>query len=283
MIYISATLFLFGVFFVPLSGVIATYLLDAYTVSELSWIRFGSTLVIMAPISARGEIGSIKFISLAQLFLLGLSTLLAFFAFLFSITGIPVAKTTAIFFSYPLIIVVLSHVFMQERAGLLTWAQTLFGFIGVALILSLDGKFGIYEAAALVSGIAVALRLILTRRVASSVSPSLIVAAECLVATIVLTAFIDASILEVPEHLGLLASYVICANLSRFAVVYALRLSSASNLAPLAFFELLFAILLEGIIRGIWISIEQIPAMLLICFAGLAVSLRASRNRVSSE
>jgi drug/metabolite transporter (DMT)-like permease len=265
-------IFIFGIFLVALSSVIATALLHTYSPLELSWIRFFITSAIAIPLllaRSRTPLPS-SMPEVFALFSLGIATLAGFFLFVIALAGISVAKATALFFCYPFLVVLLGFRVLRESGSLVLWIQTGLGFLGVWLMLGAGPDSpGWYELAALLSGTAVAVRLILTRRVAHFASSLQIVASESVVSATLLLAVVDLSDLPLLENASLLAFYIVTVNLSRVCVIYALRACRASRLAPLAFFEILFAVGLEGTLLNRWATVEQLAAIAVICTAGL--------------
>lgn len=269
-------LFVAGTFLIALSGVISVPLLRSYSAAELTLIRFATVALALVPLvlfRSRKRPPSARLV-LSVYVPLGLATLAGFFFYLQALRGISVAEATALFFCFPFLLVVFGFLFLKEPVSPWGWGQTLLGFIGIFLVLGGTGAPGWPQLAAVLSGVAVAARLILTRT-ASRTTPAIeIIAWESLVSSVVLVAIIDVRTMPLLADPWLLLAYLVMANLSRVCVIAALGLNTASTLAPLAFFELLFAAIIEGLLLGVWVTPQNGAAILVICAAGLGVALR---------
>lgn len=69
----------------------------------------------------------------------GLANFLAYTAYYLALAALPMATTVALYFTAPLLIVVLSVLLLGERAGLSSWVAVGLGFAGVALIVRPGG------------------------------------------------------------------------------------------------------------------------------------------------
>src|SRR6185295_17973375 len=87
------------------------------------------------------------------------------FCFFLAIARLPLADTMAVFFIYPLIVLLGSALLLRERIGPLRWAMVIAGFGGALLVIrpSLSGISG-GDAFALLSGVGYALGMMATRR-----------------------------------------------------------------------------------------------------------------------
>ena len=61
-----------------------------------------------------------------------------FSSFYISLTVMPLATATALFFVTPFLITIFAHFFLKEEIGIRRWSAVIIGFIGVYIILNPD-------------------------------------------------------------------------------------------------------------------------------------------------
>jgi drug/metabolite transporter (DMT)-like permease len=205
--------------------------------------------------------------------MLGAASLLGLFLFLVSIKGIELATSTGIFFCYPFCAVALAALFLRERVGFLVWALTALGFLGVFVLFDPQAAgVNVYSLAALGSGVAVAIKMMLTRGLGLGLPPMATAAGEALAAVLLLLPFISLANALSGSMPGHLALYLGLANLSRILIVIALARAEVASLAPLGYAEIVFAAVFQWIAFGQRISLFEAVAFVVILAAGLGVA-----------
>ncbi len=272
---LASALFLLGIFLTTAAGAVAVKLVDAYGPVELTWLRFLSMILIYPAIvcihppsrlrpSRRQAMG---------LAILGISSLLGLYLFLVAVKGVELATATGLFFCYPFLAIVLAVFFLREPASLPVWILTALGFLGVVVLFNPHGAgLTLYSLAAVGSGVAVALKMLLTRGLGLGLPPLATATGEALVAAILLLPFLsitNAFSGALPVYLGL---YLVLSNLSRILVVIALARVELSSVAPLGYAEIVFAAVLQWLAFGQGISAFEAIAFALILVAGLGVT-----------
>ena len=283
----SAWMFLFGVLLTTAAGAVSVPLVAAYGPADLAWIRFVSTLLIFPVIvRLRPQVfacpSTRQFVGLG---LLGIVSLLGLFLMLYALQGLALATTTGIFFCYPFLAVAMAAIFLREEIGLLVWTLTILGLMGVFLLFDPQAAgYSLFSLAALGSGIAVAVRMLLTRALGLGLPPITTAAGEALVAAVLLLPFLSLAPMLSGQMLGHLALYLLFANGSRFMIVIALAKADLAALAPLGYSEVVFAAVIQWLVLGQAISPFEAAAFTAILAAGLGVAqIRCRPARVPSK
>lgn len=271
----SAWIFLFGVLLTTAAGAVSVPLVAAYGPADLAWLRFLSTLLIFPAILRFRPQSFVRPTArqVTGLSLLGLASLLGLFLMLYALQGLALATTTGIFFCYPFLAVAMAALFLREQIGLLVWTLTALGLMGVFLLFDPQAAgLSLFSLAALGSGVAVAVRMLLTRALGLGLPPLTTAAGEALVAVVLLTPFLSLGPLLSGQMLGHLVLYLALANGSRIAIVFALSKADLAALAPLGYSEVVFAAALQWVALGQPISPFEAAAFTAILAAGLGVA-----------
>ena len=179
----------------------------------------------------------------------------------------PLAETTAVVFTAPLFVVLLSRPILGESVGRLRWIATGLGFAG-ALIVTRPGAGlavdGMLLAAA--GALTLALYQIMTRQMSPQEDPLAMLFWNALVGSVVLTPLLawqgELGPLEL-RSTGLVLTMGIAAGLGHFLLIRAFREAPASLLSPVSYLQILMAAAVG------WLFFEQFPDPL--SLAGMAV------------
>ena len=173
----------------------------------------------------------------------------------------PIADAIAIFFVEPLILTLISAVFLGEKIGWRRLAAVAVGFIGALIVIRPSFiNVGWPALLPLATAFCFAIYLALTRSLANDVGPLAIQAltgyAGCLTLSIAIGLGmlfgIDAAlpIWPTPRQWSLLIVLGVIATGAHLLIVMAFRLTSASILAPFQYLEIISATLLGLLIFG---------------------------------
>jgi drug/metabolite transporter (DMT)-like permease len=199
----------------------------------------------------------------------------------------PVAETTAIVFLGPMLVVLLSVLFLSERISKLGWVAATFGFIGVLLIarpssgLDLTGTiFAFCVVGALV------IYQLLSRVLVSTEQTVPMLFYTALVGSILYGVFLPWS-WHGPEpsfwQVLLFLSMGISGGLGHFLYTAAYRHASASLLAPMNYLQLLWAGLLGWIVFNHVPDTLSIIGMAIITLSGGLIALKSSPNSTENN
>jgi drug/metabolite transporter (DMT)-like permease len=243
----------------------ARYLFYAIAVVPLAYLRHGRALIRPARPA----------LQLLRATLLAMSALMFFSA----IARMPLADAMAVFFIYPILILLASNLLLRETIGGARWAIVALGFTGATLAAK-PGFTGISPGIpyALASSCAYAGALLVTRRLAPY-DPSLVTAA--ISATIGVVAYSFAVpfvwIPPAPRDWPLMALMGGIAAIGHFLIVVAHRMTSASRLAPYGYIEIVAAVFFGFVVFRDWPTSLVWIGIVLIVASGIAASLREGR------
>jgi len=210
------------------------------------WIRSLVVVLLTLPIVVRRQ-GLVVFRSSRPSLqaLRGLLVVAASVLFLTGLRSLALADATAINFVWPMLITILSVVFLSEKVGLRRAGATLAGFVGMLIIMRPGSDS--FQAAAifpLLAAVCWASASVLTRVIATQDR------AESTLAWSALIAFAAASAMlpfvwrtPSPAELGLAALVGVASAASHSMIVVAYGRTQASVLAPYAYTQLVFAAL----------------------------------------
>ena len=160
----------------------------------------------------------------------------------YSITKIPLATVTILFFTTPLFITLLAGPLLGEPVGWRRWSATLAGFLGA--LLALDPRPGNFEAVMivpLISAVAFAGALLLGKKLSAQAASGTILLYTMAVTT--LGSFPAALLNWVwpsRSQMALLVMVSIVATLRTYADVRAYAVGEASFVAPFSYLRLVF-------------------------------------------
>ena len=266
----------------------AKYLVREHSLFVVLWLRYAGQMAIVTPFAWRNAGAGFWRTRRLGLQLLRSAALLAATALFFAaLRFLPLAEASAITFLAPIIIVVMSHLWLHERPNRARWIASMSGFIGILIVLR-PGSAVFHPATLMLVGTAFfnALYQVLTRKlVDESVHTTLFYSA--LVGAVGLTLALPwAGSAELPDlRTGLLFLLPgLFAGLGHWFVISAYLRAPASLLTPFTYLQMIWATLYGYLIFG------QLPdrwsslGMAIVLASGLLLALqeqRRSRSRLS--
>jgi len=174
---------------------------------------------------------------------------------LFFISGLrflPIAEASATGFVAPLLVTALSIVFLGEKVGMRRWIATGVGLIGVLIILR-PGTGAFHPAAffPLVSALAWACTLIMTRMMSGTERAITTMAYSSIVGLVMLSALVPSVWVTPSWHDIAFGVFIgVASTAGQWIVVLAFRYADASVLAPFSYTQLLWVSFLGFLIFG---------------------------------
>ena len=239
-------LFLFNLTLMAILGAMVRKLSDTYPLSEILLIRYFAAFLLFILVLRLGSEGwrslktvrpfdhavrsSAGFISLALLY--------------FAYTKIPLADATALAYSSPLFITVLSIVVLGEHIGLRRWAAVICGFIGVLLIAQpAGGDWNVGTLAATGSAFTGALVAIWLRRLSQSENPATTGFYYSGLGSLVCLLWVMQVgwILPASGDWPFLMVFGLLCGLQQWSLNVSFRFAEASAIAPFAYLAVVFA------------------------------------------
>ncbi len=271
-----------AVMVLPVMDGLAKELTGRYAVLQVSWARFFFALLVLLPF-ARGL--TLRALLVPDRFRLQLARsalqVASVWLFFMTLSYLPLADTLALAFLYPMITVGLAALMLGERVGPQRWLAVLVGFAG-ALIIIRPG-LGVFHPASLLgllTSFVFAGFIILTRKLAGTAPPAVILIWGTLVGAVLTTALVPAVwITPSATDLGLMLAMGVIGALGHLLLLKAYELAQASVLSPLGYAEMLAAVAVGWIAFGdfpdgpTWVGIAVIVA------SGVYLALGAPRLR----
>jgi drug/metabolite transporter (DMT)-like permease len=266
---LGAITMLAGLSMLPGMDAVAKHLSGHLPTVEVVWARFLFYVIAIAPV-ALVKYGAHAFRpSRPGLQVLrGLLFAASAYCFFLAIARLPLADTMAVFFIYPLIILIVSAALLGERIGAMRWAMVALGFGGALLVIrpSLAG-ISTGNLFALLSGAGYALGMMVTRRLASH-DPGLVTGVISALVGVVLYSFAMPFAWQAPSGVDWLWMALMggVAALGHFLLITAHRMATAAQLAPYGYAEIVSAIFFGYVAFGnlpepiVWIGIAVIVA-----------------------
>ena len=229
-------------------------LADDFDSRMIVMLRSGITAVLMAvpiflltPLRRRLRFSKPKQ-HLIRGTLIGFSTHLGFY----TLTVIPLATASVLFFTAPIFATVLSVLVHGERVGPRRWGAVLAGFAGAVIVLrpGFDG-FHIAMLAALLSSLLFAVALSMSRNLARADGPvSAYFSSVVITALVSVPASAGAFVLPDTVWIWVVVAVLVLSSASRgFADIQAYRYGEAAILAPITYLRL---VILGGAAYLIW-------------------------------
>lgn len=240
----------------PVMDGLAKVLTARYPVLQVSWARFFFALLVLLPF-ARG-------LSLRALLLpdqLGLQLARSIFQvaavslFFLTISYLPLADSLALAFLYPMITVALAALLLGEHVDARRWLTVAVGFLGAIVIIR--PGFGVFQPASLLglgTSFVFAAFIILTRKLAGTAPPAVILIWGTLVGA-VLTTLLVPTVWVTPSlaDLGVMLALGAIGAVGHMLLLRAYEMAKASVLAPLGYVEMISAVAVG------WLVFDDFP------------------------
>ncbi len=256
--------------------VVAKFLAQTFAVPLLVWARYLVNCVLMLIFvtpTTRSQmlVTERPWMHVARSLLLVGTT----FCMITALGSMPLAETTAIGFTAPLIVSLLAGTFLNEKMGRVRWFAVVIGFAGVLVIARPSGALsGTGTLLALGAAICNGAYQIFTRKMSPTENTTTMIFYTALIGALVMS-------LTLPWFFGgtmpslfqmlLIASLGINGLIGQYLMARAFRRAPASTLAPFTYSQMVWAMLLG------WIVFDQLPdalslvGMLIIVCSGVAV------------
>ena len=266
-----------------LSDVMAKRLMSTLPAIEIVWIRYFALGLSIAWLIARGEAWPRTTRPAMQI---GRGTFLVVSTacYNFGLAFLPLATATALVFSSPLFVIVLSILFLREHFAPRRWAWPVLGFVGVVIVANPDPAT--FNPAALfpfVASILWAASMVMTRRIATTDSAFAIQAWSAGVAVLLLSlvlqfVFVMPSLAQLPEITLMAALWAV----AQWFVIHAYHASEASEVAPFAYSQLVWASVFSAVLLSQIPDPRTLTGVVLILIAGAGAALATRRSQGSA-
>jgi len=251
---LAMVLMLAAMLILPGIDAIAKWLSGAISSGQIAWSRFFFQTLLMLPLYLRTR-GPVLSPALPMHAMRGALIALATLLFFSALKYLPLADAISIFFVEPLILTLLSALFLAEPVGWRRLTAVAVGFAGSLLIIRPSFQaLGLPALLPLGTALSFAVYLILTRKLAQHEHPARMQFYAGLFGGLVMTAALaggealDIAVLSFVwpnrEQWLLLASLGVIATAGHLLVVHAFQRGSAGLLAPFQYVEIIGATIL---------------------------------------
>ena len=264
-------------FFLALMDGMSRYLAELYDVLNINMFRFWiiGSFVILVSLRGRGVLRSILNTKqpVAQISrgLLFISSLLMA---IYSYTQVGLVLTHALMAVFPLLTVLLSGVFLEEKITRIKIVAVGVGFLGVIIIINpINLHISLVSFLPLISAVTFAIYAVLTRKVALTDNTETSFFWVSLVSAIAIT--IPSPLFYKPiqiSDINFLFLLCIFSLVGHFLLTNAYRYAEASLLQPFSYFHLFFASLVGIIFFKDPLTISTVAGGGLIVFGGILIS-----------
>lgn len=195
---------------------------------------------------------------------------MAMFLAFHALGKLDVATVTALWSVNPIIVTVISFLFLGEKVGVHRWSAVVIGFVGV-LIISPPQTFNINVAIPLLASLCMALSVAILRTVGRSDSAPVSTLYFAITATAVALMLNIGTEWKSPSTLDtvLLVSTALVGTISMLMLTYALRIAEASLVMPVDYFGIIILTVLAYFFFQEVPSWQTIIGAILIIIAGM--------------
>ena len=235
----------------PAIDAIAKFMSTDISAGQIAWTRFLIQTLIMLPFflnTMRLKKNHSLFPQALRGILIAATTVLIFAA----VKLMPLAEVISIFFIEPLIVTLLSTIFLREKIGWRRLSATIIGFSGALIVVQPSYKiFGLFAILPFAAALCFAFYIILTRKLAHTINPTAMQFSSgfsgLLFMSIVLALgyFLEFPVLKVTmpsqDQCLLLLLLGLIATVGHFMIAFAIKYIEASTLAPFQYLEIVAA------------------------------------------
>lgn len=273
-----------GIFCLTISDTLAKWLGMVYSPLQILFLRgLLATPVLFALILMFSGRRALRTGHLGIHLFRGALNVLTAFCFYLSLTLLPQAEATAIAFSAPLFVTIISVLFLKERVSLGAWLALLVGFAGVMLVVRPSpGNMQWPALLPLVTALGYAIMMVSARRIQaqeSMLTTMFYIALGQAVCAAPLTGWVWEPVQAV--HFSGFLGIALFSTLGLGLITQAFRVAPASIVAPFDYSGLIWAALLG------WLVWDEVPTVwfysgaLLIAASGVYVALFRNRGKAA--
>lgn len=273
------------------------FMSGAYALPELMFLRtiIATAVIFFVLVPISGEKVTLRGNRHGILILRGILMVLANLFFFLGIAVLPIADTVGVFFVCPLLILILSIVFLGERAGPRRWIAVAIGLLGVGIMLRPGGEgFQVALILPILGALCYAIHQVATRAIGDRVTAATMALYMQITFFVVMGAMglafgagqfdgqggplfaflLRPWILPPSDDLALFLLIGAATAGSNYFVSQAYRLGEASLVAPLEYVALPMGVMFGVVIFGDWPGLSTWIGITLIVGAGLFVVWR---------
>ena len=278
----AITLNLLAWIMLPIMDGFAKYLSSTIPVLQITWSRYFFTVVIALPVMLIFFRKNFKWTEQPKLQLIrGLLLFCANILFFYSISIISLAKALTLAFIAPLIVTVLSPIFLGEKVGIRRWIAVIVGFFGSLIVLRPGFvEINLASIAALGTGVLYGFYLIVTKKLHKSDHPLLTLLLTGVVGAII-GSLIVPSIWVQPsiQEWYMMFAIGFFASIGHLFLILSLKYADASKLAPFGYFEIITNIIIGYFYFNHFPDLWTLLGLSIIILSGIYIFRREALNK----
>ena len=274
----------------PLIDVAAKMASQHVTVTQVTAARYGFQVLLMLPLMlGQGGLSHLSRAVAPFVLLRALAGLVSTYSFVAAVQVMPIADALAIVFVEPFILLALGFLFFGDTVGPRRIIASLVGFAGALLVI--QPNFAIFGPVALwplVTAVAFAFYVLITRRLARALSPVAMNFHTAWIASLALLPVLGVGhawqvpllALSWPEPVVWLqlVGVALAATVSHLFISYALRFAPSATLAPLHYLEIVSAAAFGWLFFRDWPNLTSWAGITVITASGLFIIWREHRQ-----
>jgi drug/metabolite transporter (DMT)-like permease len=268
---------------------LSKYLARFYPITVVVWARYAfHLLLVVVVLGPRYGLALVRTARPGTQIMRGLLLAIASVLFVSALKYLPLAESTAIAYLAPLLVTVMSVLFLKEKIEPARWIAVLCGFIGVLTIIR-PGSSVFTWAVFLPMGNALAFAAyqILTRRLAGLESPYTSIFYSGLIGTLLLSAILPYSWVAPHNalHTALLVILGMLGGLGHLILIKAFEHAPASRLAPFSYSQLIWVTALGYVAFGDFPDNWSLAGIAILVASGIytATHQRKTDRRLNGE
>jgi len=282
-------LMLLSVLFSPLIDIFAKLAIATVPSAEITAARFAVQAVCMLPVVIwRKNLADLSWKQTFYHAIRGIIMTISMISFVATLKYMSVADAIAIFFVEPIILTILSSIFLGEAIGWRRYTACGVGFFGAILIIQPSfQEVGFVALLPVVSAVCIAISAMMNRALAQREDPWVMQFQMglwglffcCIILYIGESSGSDVFDPVMPSALAFfyLAGVGVMAAIAGILGVYAYRAAPASTLAPLQYFEIVSATIFAWLVFGDFPDALKWLGILIIIASGLYIIWRERR------
>ncbi|MCO5733318.1 DMT family transporter [Rhizobium sp. SSA_523] len=195
----------------------------------------------------------------------------------YAFTTIPLAQAYALVFLAPLFVTIMSALVLKEYVGLWRWFAVAIGFVGVLLVVKPGHQpFEAGHLAAIFTGLGTGTAVIILRRIGGKVKTTSVLGTLILYLLVLnaVAMLIHGASIPTFRECALLALAGMSYGLGQWALVSATRYGNATQIAPMHYSQLAWAVLFGALIFNEFPDAIALAGIVVIASAGLLTVLR---------
>ena len=250
----SVLMVMVAVVFFSVCDLLAKYLTRFYPIALIVWARFTfHLLLIVLALGPRYGLALVQTKRLGTQVMRGLLLVMGSAFFVSALKYMPLAEATAIAYLAPVLVTIMSVVFLGEKVEISRWIAVFCGFIGVLTIIRPGSN--IFTWAALLpvaNALAFASYQILTRKLAGLESPYTSIFYAGLVGSILSLPTLP-SVWTIPHNFPHAAAFVgvgVLGGFGHLILIKAYEHAPASRLAPFSYSQLIWVAIIGFVVFG---------------------------------